>query len=586
MFRKTIQSGLDLVPANLKRKGMGVIVLLTLSAALDFFSLATFVPLIVLIVNPSSSYLHQTLTSLDKITGITDAAQFTILLTVIAFLFIVIKTQLNLWITRRKAAYAYSIANVIASDAMATYLQTSYQKFAEGDYTREMNKLSNLPLVYANNFIIPLGTALAELLVLLFLFVAAALIYPPVVIIFFVLILPLMLIYRFQRLRMKHVSDEIKIAYPKLLKRTLQAVEALVEIRIFNKEIFFKRRFTKTFTSLSETFVKDHVSLTSSSRITEVIAAFSVCAFIIFALLSGRTQQETILLLSLYAGASFRAIPSINRIYASVSQIKTHAYALQDLKGMLTTHLKDSEAIPSNYEAISFQKTVALNNISFGYTTREFILKNINLTIHRGEKIVILGKSGAGKTTLFLLLMRFLKESLGELKIDSKVIEDSHALSFRKLIGYVPQNPYILDGTVTENIAFGVEHEMIDHNKIKKLLLQLDLSTWAESLPEQNETIIGEKGMRISGGQRQRLAIARALYHDATIFLLDEITNQLDHQTENEVLKLLGTLTEMKKTIVLITHRTNLTKSFDAAYHLSDGHLKKLENKELHENTL
>jgi ABC-type bacteriocin/lantibiotic exporter with double-glycine peptidase domain len=216
-----------------------------------------------------------------------------------------------------------------------------------------------------------------------------------------------------------------------------------------------------------------------------------------------------------------------------------------------------------------------LSGISLRYGDNIPILKNASLFIRKGEKIILSGKSGTGKTTLLYLLLRFIKEQEGTISVDGVTLTDQNALAWRRNIGYVPQNPYILDASVKENIAFGVPDEQIDLNKIGEVIGMMDLGAWVDALPEKIDTVIGERGARISGGQRQRLAIARALYHDAEILLLDEVTNQLDAQTETEVMKAIDHLMSQKKTIILITHHPDLWTSFDAVYELKDGHFEK-----------
>jgi ABC-type bacteriocin/lantibiotic exporter with double-glycine peptidase domain len=200
-------------------------------------------------------------------------------------------------------------------------------------------------------------------------------------------------------------------------------------------------------------------------------------------------------------------------------------------------------------------------------------LKNIQLTIHKGEKIALMGKSGSGKTTLLLLLMRYITEQSGDIVVDGVKLEPQHSTSFRKLMGYVPQSPYILDASIAENIAFGINETEIDTTKIAKLVSDLDLQSWISTLPQGIHTRIGERGTKISGGQRQRLAIARALYYNAEVLLLDEITNQLDAHTEREVIDILNRLASLGKTLLFITHKTDLFSSFDSVYELKNGTL-------------
>lgn len=577
-MKKYIFRGIALVPETFKKQGISILFLLTMGALLDLFSLATFLPVIILIVDPNKTINNKYFSNLYNLAGFEDPAYFAATLTIFALIIIFIKTQANIWITYKKAAYAYNIASDFASRAMAKYLQIPYQKFVNTDYTGEMNRISNLPIVYANNYLIPIGTILAESFILLVLLIVITVYDSKVAVFILVIILPVALVYRAKRVKMKNLGQQIKKTYPLLLKYTLQSIEALPEIQVFKKEAFFKNRFRKTFNDLGVIFSKDHTALTSSVRLTELVAALCICVLIIYALLSKQSLEKSILLLSIYAGVSFRAIPSINRILAASLQIKTHEYIIPELQQMMASRdITFEESAPS----LPFDKKIELLNISFRHDDRAWLLKNTSLTIGKGEKIAILGKSGSGKTTLFLIIMRFLKTQEGVIKVDDLPIDDHNSKGWQKLIGYVPQNPYILDDTLIENIAFGIPKENVDQAKVIRLLRSLDMEDWMNNLPLKLNTIIGEKGTKLSGGQKQRLAIARALYHDAEILLLDEVTNQLDRDTEQDVIKILHNLSSLKKTIILITHRIELWKIFNSVYELRDKRLEKMRSEEL-----
>ena len=189
--------------------------------------------------------------------------------------------------------------------------------------------------------------------------------------------------------------------------------------------------------------------------------------------------------------------------------------------------------------------------------------------MRRGEKVGLTGDSGGGKTTLLLILLRFLKETSGEILVDGHQIKDDH--SWRKLLGYVPQAPYIIDGSIAENIAFGVPAEQIDRRKIDQLLKELGLAEMVSHLPNGIDSQIGERGVKLSGGQRQRLAIARVLYADAEVLLLDEITNQVHSFMEKEILNILNKISQEKKTIIMVTHHISNAEFFDTIYALEDG---------------
>ena len=255
---------------------------------------------------------------------------------------------------------------------MAKYLQIPYQKFANTDYTNEMNRISNLPIVYANNYLIPLGTILAESLILLMLLTAITVYDPKVALFIMLIIVPVVFVYRAKRIKMKNLGQQIKKTYPLLLKYTLQAVEALPEIQVFKKEAFFKNRFRKTFSDLGVIFSKDHTALTGSVRLTELVATLCISVLIIYALLSRQSVENSILLLSIYAGVSFRAIPSINRILAASLQIKTHEYIIPELQQMMApVDISFEESIGN----ISFEKKIELADISFRHEDRPWLLK-------------------------------------------------------------------------------------------------------------------------------------------------------------------------------------------------------------------
>ncbi len=563
-----------------KRKAPVIILLLCISSLLDFISLAAFLPVVFLIINPAPSVVTQWLQNLIPVQSIAPG-DLAMIFTAVMIFVIIFKTQINLKIASRKASYAFKISADLASLALTQYLTSPYSKYASTDYTREMNRISNLPLMFANNIIIPAGTVLSEGLLLSMFFVGIA-IYDIKVLAFVILITsPVVLVYFYKRKRMKNISEEVKTIYPRLLKYTLEAIEAFPEIKAFGKENYFKSRFNKTFDSVRKVFSEDHVVNTSAQRTTELLAALCVGALIIYALLQKSLMHETALLLSIYAGISFRAIPAVNRIFAASLQMKSHEYILHDLKNLIRPN---RETVNETADALSFHDKIEIRDICFGYGNDSLIFDHASLIIQKGTRVVFMGESGAGKTSLFLILMRFISENSGEIFVDDQKLTDLNVAGWQRSVGYVPQNPFILDATIAENVAFGVPAVDIDTGKVIRLLRELNLGPWLDSQKDGINTIIGEKGSRISGGQRQRLAIARALYDDAEILLLDEVTNQLDRQTEIEVLNAIDGFAHKGRTILLITHRPELWHSFDSIYELRDGKFFKVAQEETYPN--
>jgi len=554
-----------------KRKGAWIVVLLIINAFLDFFSLAAFFPLIFSVINPefikSNTYAYR----LYQLLNINSTTSFIMVLTIFVLIFILIKNIASIWIVRAKARYAFDIRNNLSSQALLNYFNTSFPDFVKTDYARQLNIIANFPLAFANNLILSSITIFSEAVVCLLILICMAYYDYKILLLILLIVLPAFILFSLQKKKLKAISKEIKEVYPLTLKYANQSVEGFPEIKTYGKESYFYKRFQKISNRLSETFVKDQVLETGTARLTEIVAAFTLCLLVVYAVTNQQQYQQTIALLSIYAGASFRIIPSVNRILHALQQIRTHEYLFEALRHEGTMVPKESSP-----DKVGFNKSITLKNIVFSYPNNPKILNQIELTIKKGEKIAITGKSGEGKTTFLLMLLGLLPPSEGEIFIDDSLIQNIG--SWQTIFGYVPQKPYILDGTMAENIAFGIPFENIDHHKIDKLVRELELENLAQQLSNSPSKEIGERGAKISGGQQQRLALARALYADKEILILDEITNQLHASLELEIMDLLNKLSGEKKTIIMVTHKIIQSNFFDAIYKLEKGTLHKISN--------
>jgi ABC-type bacteriocin/lantibiotic exporter with double-glycine peptidase domain len=232
-------------------------------------------------------------------------------------------------------------------------------------------------------------------------------------------------------------------------------------------------------------------------------------------------------------------------------------------------------------ETLSFYKSINLNNVSYSYPNNDRkILKDTSLIIPAHSKVAIIGSTGSGKTTLIDIILGLLDPIEGNLLIDGLEINDNNKKKWQKNIGYVPQQITLLDESVASNIAYGVKKEDIDFSAVKTAAKIANIHEFITKLPNQYETFVGEKGVRISGGERQRIGIARAFYHQPKLLVLDESTNSLDVGTEQMVIKEILDL-NYKITIIMITHRINTIDKFDNIYKLKDGKLSEVEFDEL-----
>lgn len=560
---------LQLLTQDEKRKGVGIVALMIFNALLDFFSLASFLPLIFLMVSHDYLTSNYLISTIYRQLAFSSPASFIFAVSIGILIFTLIKNVIGLWITRTKANFSFSIGSHLSSRMLSQYLEMDYLKFTQSDFTKELNRIANLPIAFANNIIMPLASLLSEGLVFLILLCCVVIYDLKIFALLITILAPVGLLYRIQRNQLKKNSADLKEKYPLTLKHALQSVEGLIDIKASGKESFFKTRFDQISQRLAKTFVRDHTTQSGATRLTEVIAAFIICSIIIYSVVTDQNYQEKLLLLGIYAGASFRMIPAINRILNSILQIKSHEYLFDELKVISPQPAHDYEPVAP----LPFVKTIELIKATFQYPNGTLVLNNASLIIHKGEKIALVGKSGTGKTKLLLLLLQFLKSQSGEILLDGMEISRKNPKAWRKIFGYVSQNPYLLDGTIAENIAFGFPTEEIDSKKIEQLVKELDLEELILRLPEGLSTLVGEKGIKLSGGQRQRIAVARVLYANAEVLLFDEVTNQLDAKSEQEILRTLEKVASQNKTIIMITHHDHLLKHFDRVLTLENGTL-------------
>jgi ATP-binding cassette subfamily B protein len=243
---------------------------------------------------------------------------------------------------------------------------------------------------------------------------------------------------------------------------------------------------------------------------------------------------------------------------------------LELLDQPLPAHLDE----PAIY--MPFNRSITLDQISFRYGGNgDFILNQINLDIAKGSRIGFIGSTGGGKSTLLDIVMGLLQPTYGRLQIDGQTISPMNCRSWQSHIAHVPQVIFLADGTIEENIAFGVPKNQINHARVKWAAEQAQISLSIESWPEQYQTLVGERGIRLSGGQRQRIGIARALYKEADVIIFDEATSALDSETERDVIAAIEQLSQ-DITLLIIAHRLTTLKSCTQIIELCDRGIRQV----------
>lgn len=265
-----------------------------------------------------------------------------------------------------------------------------------------------------------------------------------------------------------------------------------------------------------------------------------------------------------------RLLPIVQQIYYSWSTIRSARESLCNVLNLLNQK-KNEVKYDANFN-LEFKKSFILKNIDFSYNGNIKAVKNINLTIHKGSKVGIVGKTGSGKSTLLDLIMGLLTPSSGEVLLDNNLLEKEHLSLWCSKIAHVPQFIFLADTSIAENIAFGVPEEKIDYELVRDCIRATALESMVEALPNGLGTKVGERGVRFSGGQRQRIGIARALYKKSEVIVLDEATSALDSETEKLIMKAIDEVGN-NITLIIVAHRVSTLSGCDLIYEIENGRI-------------
>ena len=274
-------------------------------------------------------------------------------------------------------------------------------------------------------------------------------------------------------------------------------------------------------------------------------------------------------------------MPALQQLYIAISNLRYSGAALENLKNELINKSNVTNMPQKKNEKFLFAKSIEFKNVSYKYSKSEKnILKNLNFKIRANTKIGVVGKTGSGKTTLVDLLSGLLKPSTGQIIVDNEIIGTNNLLAWRDIIGYVPQNIFLNDSCIYSNIAFGLEKKNIDKSRVEEVAEIANLHEFIKTDLEYGyETIVGDNGAKLSGGQIQRIGIARALYKLPKIIVFDEGTSALDSFTENKIMhNIYEGINKKNITIIFITHNYDVVKNFDQFLYVHNNQAETFQN--------
>ena len=547
---------------NRKKQLFFLFLLMVSLAFTEAFSLATIVPFIGIFLNPDIFFSHPWLNPFIIFFEIKNEDQLFLSITIIFIFFVILSGLIKLLFVYKSNKITQLIEADLRSKIFKNNIEQSYSYHLEQNSNDVMSNIvqkTSSMASFVDDFIAILSSLMTILLVLGFLIFLKPFI---IISITSVLVIFFVIIFLLNKKNILENSKKISENQDQIVNIFQNSIGYISEIIIYSLQDIFVSKFNKASNTIAAKFTYNYNKTQSPRIYLEYITLLCLAALIFF---FNESRDQVVSALTVLAALGLGAqkmLPLVNRIHSAITRMKGVQGVVIDSLNILD---KSKKKIDKDLfsEKIFLKKSIKLKNICFSYDKKnKFILKNIDLEIKKGSKVGIKGATGSGKSTLGNIIIGLLDPTEGQLFIDDILINSQNKFAWQKNVSLIPQNVFMDDSTIAENIAIGIEPKEINLEKVKNAAKQAHIHDFIESTTDQYNEKVGERGIRLSGGQRQRIGIARALYREAKIILFDEATNQLDTDTESLIMKSISNL-DKEVTVLFIAHRLSTLENCD-----------------------
>ena len=577
---------LYIIPAS-RLSMVGMMLLFLFSSALEVVGIGALAPFVSLAGKPESIHQYSWLSELYQSSGVANEAQFIALLGLLAMLLFCGKTFVS-WLTQVSIfKYSCNQQRLLVDELIGRYITAPYPYHLKRSSSYIIDSIIEVSSKF--NFILQSAlSSVANVLLVISLFALLCYTSGMTMIVLLIVLLPALWLINSFKQKLKDWGSQARDSRANLIKIINHALGGIKETKVIGCEDYFRQQAMVETKILAKTG-SNFFSFTIVPRfLIEAVMIISTVSIISYFLFIGRDIQGIHSILGVYALASIRLLPAFSQTVGGINVIRNSSHTIEQIYSD-TKELKRDEinrrrslnlaSVEQNVDLVSqdssclqFEQYLSLENIAYSYPNQsQLAIENLSLKIKRGESIALVGKSGAGKTTLVDIILALLIPHQGDIKVDGVSIYNN-LRSWQNLVGYIPQTIFLADDTVKNNIAYGVPDKKIDEIRLRKAIEAAQLSDVIANLPQGVNTEVGERGVMLSGGQRQRVGIARALYHERKILILDEATSALDNETESSISEAIAALSG-QKTLIIIAHRLTTVAHCDRIYELSQGRI-------------
>ena len=544
-------------------------------AIIETFGVVLIIPFIEIASNPEIINSNYQLNLINDFFQFRNTNSFILFLGISYFFYLIFSQAFKAVIMYLQLRFTFSLESSVSKRLLEAYLRQTYSWFLD-KHSGDMGKgiLSEVAETIHYS-LTPLLGMISQLFLSILLVILIVLVNPLVALITLLFLLVLnLLIFNKVKNWIKLIGINKVKHNQRRYKTVVEAFGAIKEIKLSGIEKIYSNKFSSAANDFSTANLNVQIVSILPKYLLEALSFGFLILFILYNLSLGNNLTEVLPILSMFAFAALRLIPAFQQIFSSLNKINFSTKGLDDILYRLNEN-KNLKISKKTNNSLQIKNKIEINNLNFVYpNSNRMALNKINLSILSGKKIGIVGSTGSGKTTLIDILLGLLKPTDGEISLDGNEISKLGLREWQNSIGYVPQNIFLSDKTIAENIAFGLSLEELDIERVKEVCKIASLHKFiTEELEQSYFTEVGERGIRLSGGQRQRIGIARALYSNPSLLVLDEATSALDNLTEKIIIESIANHSKNITTII-IAHRLNTIKNCDCIYYLEKGEIK------------
>jgi ATP-binding cassette, subfamily B, bacterial PglK len=538
-----------------------LLVLMILASLLEVVSISAVLPFLGVLTAPELIYQHPFMQPIIQALELTQPDQLILPLTIFFIVAVLLAAVVRLTLLYVLTRLSFATG---ADLSINVYHRTLYQEYSVHMARNSSQVIDSIITKTSSvifNVINPILVFISSIIIAIGIISALFIINTNVALITFIgFTAPYWLVLRYTKVRLKDNSQIIAKHSTQMIKALQEGLGGIRDVLIDGSQQIFCQIYRNADLPLRRAS-GDNQFISGSPKYAVEAIGMILIAVIAYVIAQQDEGMSTIIpVLGALALGAQKLLPALQHAYSSYSRINGSKASFNDVIDLLNQPLP-KYASQSSVKPIIFENKIELTNLSFRYTKNSpWILKNISLSINKGDRIGFIGETGSGKSTLIDIIMGLIPITSGELAVDQQLLNIQNYREWQVRIAHVPQNIYLSDDTIEGNIAFGVSKDQIDCQLVKKVAQKAQISEVIEQWEDGYQTLVGEQGIRISGGQRQRIGIARALYKQADVLIFDEATSALDSKTEQAVMEAIEGLGQ-ELTILIIAHRLTTLKS-------------------------